>query len=74
MIGERESGVPEDRHCRKDRYLRERGYAEIESGNGEVGFRVDGRFYPAQEFADLFSTYEGFRICWQVRDALTGMP
>ena len=74
VIEERESSMPENGHCRKDRYLRERGYAEIESRNGEVGFQVDGRLYPAQEFANMFSSYEGFRICWQVRDALTEIP
>ena len=52
------------------RYVRERGYAEIV---GE-GFRIDGRLYGAQEFADMLSVYEGFRMNWQVQDALTEIP
>ena len=52
---------------RQLRYVRERGYAEIV---GE-GFRIDGRLYGAQEFTDMLSMYEGFRMNWQVQDALT---
>lgn len=52
------------------RYVRERGYAEIV---GE-GFRIDGRLYGAQEFTDMLSVYEGFRMNWQVQDALTEIP
>lgn len=55
---------------RQLRYLRERGYAEIVS----EGFRIDGRLYGAQEFADMLSVYEGLRMNWQVQDALTEIP
>ena len=55
---------------RQFRYLRERGYAEIE----DKGFRIDGRLYDAQEFADMLSVFEGFRMDWQVQNALTEIP
>ena len=58
----------------KQLYLRDRGWAEIESRNAEVGFRVDGKLYSAQEFADMLSSFEGFRINWQIQDALTEIP
>ena len=58
----------------KQLYLRDRGWAEIESRDGEVGFRVDGKLYSAQEFADMLGSLEGFRMNWQVQDALTEIP
>ncbi|MBR4474942.1 MAG: hypothetical protein IKS55_15070 [Oscillospiraceae bacterium] len=71
VIREEERGVPSCGFFGKQRDLRDRGWAEIESRNGEIGFRVDGKLYSAQEFADMLSSFEGFRMNWQVQDALT---
>ncbi len=51
--------------------LRERGAVQIEYREGTVCFRVDGRLFSAQDFADLLETYEGFLLTYQVRDAVT---
>jgi len=71
VIEEEKSSVP---FLGKQEFLRERGYAEIGRKNEEIGFLVDGRYFGARKFADMFDRYEGFRLCWQIQDALTGVP
>lgn len=60
----------------KRQYLGERGHAEISwrADTGETGFIVDGKRFSAQEFADMLSCYEGFRMNWQIQDVLTEVP
>ena len=52
------------------RRLRERGYAQIEDRDGKTCFRIDGKLYSPDEFADMLGGYDGFLLTWQVRDAL----
>ncbi len=71
-----EKVVPdEEGTCRgSGHYLRERGYMQIEGGEVEIQFRIDGRLYSAEEFAKCLEPYEGFMLSYQIRDPLTAFP
>ena len=74
VIREEKRDVPSGGFLTRQKDLRDRGWAEMESRNGEIGFRVDGKLYSAQKFADMFRSFEGFRMNWQIQDALTEIP
>lgn len=52
--------------------LKEKGNIDIDYDENEgTVFRIDGKMFTANQLSEMLSTYEGFQIQFQIRDALS---